>query len=608
MTNNKQKLELTWIGKGEQPKLEPRILIEDPEKSYGDRNTENMLIYGDNLLALKALEQDFAGKIKCIYIDPPYNTGNAFEHYDDSIEHSTWLNLMKPRLEILKHLLSPDGAIFIQIDDSEMAYLKVLLDEIFGRNNFINTISVNMKNIAGASGGGEDTRFKKNIEYIHIYSKNYYQISFKDTYDYIPVSEIVKLYKEEEKSWKYTSVLVYEGDKEYVCSTIDGDGNEIKIYYRSNSIIKPINQIIKEDKITEEQAYKKYSQKIFQTTMPQSSIRPRVMAKVNELGISHDIYSIEYVPKSGRNKGQIYEQYYKGDNFRLFAWLKDVAEEIEGVLYKKELQGTYWNFASETKNLSKEGDVKFPNGKKPESLIKRIIELSTNENDIILDSFLGSGTTAAVAHKMRRKWIGIELGEHCHTHCIPRLKKVCDGTDQGGISEAQNWKGGGGFKYYYLAPSLLQQDSHGNWIISKEYNANMLAAAMAKHEGFRFQPDESCYWKQGKSTEKDYIFTTTNFVSVNLIDTIHGEMKDDESLLVCCTSFSKAADKYPNITIKKIPKMLLGRCEFGKEDYSLNIVNMPHEDDEEKFVPTGPIATNKTLSVKKTDRKQEKLF
>lgn len=157
----KQKLELTWIGKNEELKLEPRILIEDPEKSYGEPNSENMLIHGDNLLALKALEQDFAGKIKCIYIDPPYNTGSAFEHYDDNLEHSTWLSLMKPRLMILKQLLASDGVIFVQIDDEEQAYLRVLMDEVFGRSNFINTITVKMKNIAGASGGGEDKRLKK---------------------------------------------------------------------------------------------------------------------------------------------------------------------------------------------------------------------------------------------------------------------------------------------------------------------------------------------------------------------------------------------------------------------------------------------------------------
>ncbi|MBZ0190527.1 MAG: site-specific DNA-methyltransferase, partial [Candidatus Kuenenia stuttgartiensis] len=230
-------------------------------------------------------------------------------------------------------------------------------------------------------------------------------------------------------------------------------------------------------------------------------------------------------------------------------------------------------------------------------------------------SFLGSGTTAAVAHKMWRRWIGIELGEHCHTHCLPRLKKVVDGTDQGGISKAVNWQGGGGFKYYYLAPSLLKKDKHGNWIIDERYNADMLAAAMAKHEGFRHCPDEHIYWKQGRSTEKDYIFITTQFVTVQSLDKIHEEMKPDESLLICCKSFQEACEnRYANITIKKIPKMLLGRCEFGKEDYSLNIVNLPVEADEEKIESqeTNPtaISPQKKRSKGRTKKKivQRSLF
>ena len=161
-----QRLELTWIGKGEDPAVEPRILLHDASKDYGDPSATNMLIHGDNLLALKALEQEFAGQVKCIYIDPPYNTGAAFEYYDDNLEHSIWLRLMKARLEILRNLLSPEGSIWIQIDDEEQAYLKVICDEVFGRGNFINMISVNMKNVAGASGGGEDKRLKKNCEYI----------------------------------------------------------------------------------------------------------------------------------------------------------------------------------------------------------------------------------------------------------------------------------------------------------------------------------------------------------------------------------------------------------------------------------------------------------
>ena len=189
---------------------------------------------------------------------------------------------------------------------------------------------------------------------------------------------------------------------------------------------------------------------------------------------------------------------------------------------------------------------------------------------------------------MDRRWIGIELGEHCNTHCLPRLKNVIEGTDQGGISESVNWKGGGGFKYYYLAPSLLKEDKYGNWVIDDRYNANMLAAAMSKHEGFKYSPDEAIYWKQGQSTEKDFIFTTTQFVTVESLDKINEQMKSEESLLICCKSFSKACEnRYPNITIKKIPKMLLGRCEFGRDDYSLKIISMPTDPDAPDFVPTG---------------------
>ena len=286
-----------------------RLLEADPDLSYGDLNTENMLIQGDNLEALKALLPYYAGKVKCIFIDPPYNTKSAFEHYDDNLEHTKWLEMMYPRLELLRELLAEDGSLWVIIDDNEAHYLKVVMDEVFGRSNFINTISVNMKNIAGASGGGEDKKLKKNIEYIHAFSKNYENLPlFKNAYDYTPIIEMVESYREEDKSWKYTTALIYEGDKQYIGSTVDGDGNEIKIYARLNPIIKSVNQIIKEEALSEEQVYKKYASKLFQTAMPQSSIRPRVMEKVLELGKTEDFYSIEYIPRSGKNKGRRYRE------------------------------------------------------------------------------------------------------------------------------------------------------------------------------------------------------------------------------------------------------------------------------------------------------------
>lgn len=596
--NNKYKLELTWIGKNdERQPLEPRILIENKEYSYGEPETGvlpngkpwkgNMLIHGDNLLALKALVQEYTGQIKCIYIDPPYNTNAATEYYDDMVEHSYWLSLIRPRLELLQELLSKEGTIWIQINDDEQAYLKVLCDEIFGRSNFINMLSVNMKNIAGASGGGEDKRIKKNCEYIMVYAKHYDSLKpFIGPYMLTEMYTYVQQYKLSGKSWHYNSVLVNTGVKEYLTSTTDGDGNEIKIYRRKGVEIMSILQIMKTENISEKEVYYRYGKYIFEAKDAQSSIRTRIIEAKEINNIEDDIISIEYIPKTGKNKGKLYEQFYKGKQCRLFAWLKDISIEENGILYKRDLLGTYWDLTGHINNLTKEGDVQFPMGKKPEKLISQIIEMCTTEGDIILDSFLGSGTTAAVAQKMGRRYIGIELGNHAYTHCVPRLKKVTDGTDQGGISKAQNWKGGSGFKFYELAPSLLKEDKFGNLVINKEYNADMLAAAMAKQEGYIYQPNAEVYWKQGYGSETDYIYSTTQFMTVEALAAIHETMTEGESLLVCCTSFQKECKQaFPNISIKKIPQMLLGRCEFGKDDYSLNIIELPEEEieDEDEF-------------------------
>lgn len=266
---HKGKLELTWVGKYDDKVLEPRILVEDREKSYGDPRSENMLIHGDNLIALQALQQDFYGSIKCIYIDPPYNTGSALvgQKYDDNLEHSTWLTLMRSRLVLLKELLCEEGTIWIQIDDEEQAYLKVLCDEVFGRGNFVNMISVNMKNIAGASGGGEDKRLKKNCEYILIYAKDYTLLPlFNGPYVYTEMSELIQQYLDEGKSWKYTSVLVNPGAKEYIGSTVDGAGNEIKVYRRTGVETMSINQIAKKEGLTIKEAYRKHGINVFRTT------------------------------------------------------------------------------------------------------------------------------------------------------------------------------------------------------------------------------------------------------------------------------------------------------------------------------------------------------
>ena len=547
--NNLQKLELTWIGKGEEPRLEPRILIENPEYSYGDPSSENMLIHGDNLLALKALEQEYAGKVKCIYIDPPYNTGNAFEHYDDGIEHSLWLSLMKPRLDILRNLLSNDGSIWISIDDDECHYLKVLCDMVFGRNNFINNVIWEKK----YSPSNDAKWLSDSHDHILVYAKN------KETWrpNLLPrTEEMNSRYKNPDNDprgdWKPGDVLVKT--------------------FSESGVFPVINPNTKEEFWPPKGSCYRFSKDAFEQMIEDNRI---------------------YFGKSGTTGPQV---------------KRFLSEVKQGIVSK-----TLWFRNEVGDNQEAKAEVKKFNSKsifdtpKPERLLERVLTLGSNEGDLVLDSFLGSGTTAAVAHKMGRRWIGVELGEHAKTHCIPRMKQVVDG-EQGGISKAVNWQGGGGFKFYTLAPSLLKQDKFGNWVISQEYNADMLAAAMAKQEGFKYQPHESTYWKQGQSSEQDFIFTTTQFLTVEALDSIKDEMQPGETLLICCKSFQTACKgKYTNITIKKIPLMLLGRCEFGKEDYSLNIINLPMDHVKDDLERTEELSVQ-AIRVKKKPNHQTSLF
>ncbi|PIV65375.1 MAG: site-specific DNA-methyltransferase [Nitrospirae bacterium CG01_land_8_20_14_3_00_44_22] len=593
MNNKKQKLELTWIGKDEQPRLEPRILIEDPERSYGHTPNpsqegnfkSNMLIHGDNLLALKALEQDFAEKIKCIYIDPPFNTGAAFEHYDDGLEHSIWLDLMYRRIKILHGLLRSDGFMTVHLDDSEASYMKVFLDEIFGRANYLNTITISANSPFGFKHTSKS--IFKTANFLFLYAKD------------ITKSQIKTLYKAREYDTAYKFILKERTtDYKQWAWVLVAEETAINLGFESANKAKRILGKNDFEKAVAEYAIAN-CERVFRT------------ASVTGGALQKRRTTIEQ-SKTNRNKIFTHpndDMPYFFLNGERILFYDERMQLIDGKKQPGEVLTDMWNDIS-WEGIATEGDVDFPKGKKPEKLIERIIDLTTMEGDWVLDSFGGSGTTGAVAHKMGRKWIMVELGEHCHTHCLPRLQKVIDGTDQGGISKAVGWQGGGGFKYYYLAPSLLKEDKYGNWIIDERYNPNMLAAAMAKHEGFKYSPDETVYWKQGKSTEKDYIFTTTNFITVEFLDKIHEEMQAEESLLICCKSFSRpCGNRYPNITVRKIPNMLLGRCEFGKEDYSLNIINMPVNPDEPEFVPVGMPANSKSTKSKKgKPRKEASLF
>ena len=444
---------LDWLGKSY-----ARLLATDPattllkaDETHNSKpenlNSENLLIKGDNLEVLKHLANAYYEQVKMIYIDPPYNTGSdGFVYNDDrkftakelqnligvdaekakrilaftqskSNSHSAWLTFMYPRLYIAKQLLKDDGVIFISIDDNEVAQLRLLMDEeIFGEEHFLNLITIKAKPSSGASGGGEDKRLKKNVEYLLCFTKSREQFEkFNDVFDVTDLKEYIENYKAEGKSWKYTRILNSLGTKTHFTDTVDGSGESIKIFKHENVEIVTISDIAKRDRITEEEAYFKYFEKIFRDTNAQSSIRQRVIDCTDN---DDTFYSIEYTPRSGRNKNQLTTLYYKGRNKDLIAWLSDVAEKKGNRLIKKDIVGTLWaNF--NWNNVSKEGDIQYPNGKKPISFIKRMIEMTSSENkdDIILDFFAGSGSTAHAVMDIntsdfgKRKSISIQIDE-----------------------------------------------------------------------------------------------------------------------------------------------------------------------------------------------------
>ena len=519
----KQKLELTWIGKENRPRLEPRILLEDPEKSYHARHRvtdndlfDNRLIFGDNLLALKALEQEFTGKIKCIVIDPPYNTGSAFEHYDDGVEHSLWLSLMRDRLEVIRSLLGADGSLWITIDDNEGHYLKVLCDEVFGRANFIGTIvwnhSVQSKGYSG--------KLSVHHNYVLVYQKTE-RFVLRD------------LPRTEEHNVNYSN-----------------PDNDPRGLWRSGDVRNAL-------------------------------VRPNLMYEIK----TPSGKVIKHPPKGWRFSKETFEReftegkiMFSKDETRIIRkiYLADQDGRVPETLWFANEAGTTREASGEVRGFV-EGD--FFDTPKPERLIQRVLQIATSPGDWVLDSFGGSGTTGAVAHKMGRRWIMVELGEHCHTHIIPRLKKVIDAADPGGITEAVGWKGGGGFRYYRLAPSLLEKDKWGQWVISKEFNAAMLAEAVCKLEGFTYAPSDTIYWQHGHSTERDFIYVTTQHLSADQLAQLSDEVGSERTLLVLCAAFrvphGAGAERYPNLTVKKIPKQVLARCEWGHDDYSLKVEYLP---------------------------------
>lgn len=554
------KLELTWYGKENELKIEPRLLIENKELSNTDNDpdTENMLIHGDNLMALKALENKYANKIKCIYVDPPFNTGSAFEHYNDNLEHSIWLNLMYYRFKYFHTLLRSDGALFVNLDDSEAAYAKVILDEIFGRNNYLNEIIVATNKSFGFK-STSDGIFKQ-ANHLLLYAKNKSKCNLN--------SDKLIIEKEYDEQYKFVFENTDKDEKEWTWRNIKEVVAEELGYKNSKEAKKELRDMF-DEKIA---LYAiDNSKNVFRTA---SVTGGAFLKRKNTIQ-----YSKAHKNEIVRHPNDDMDYMFIGGERVLF--YKERLKEIDGIMLPAELITDIWNDIS-VEGIAKEGSVNFPKGKKPEKLLKRCIEISSNPGDLVLDSFLGSGTTAAVAHKMGRKWIGIEMGEHAYTHCKVRLDKVISGEDKGGITKSVNWQGGGGYRFYELAPTLINQDAFGEYIINKEYNADMLAATVALHEGFSYNPSPEIFWKQSTGSENSYMFVTTKHITAAYLQAIKDTMQDNEYLIIACKSYDeKAANAFGNIVIKKIPQMLLNRCEFNKDNYNLNIVHPPVYDEVE---------------------------
>ena len=529
---SKTRLELTWIGKEHRPRLEPRILVEDAKLSHhaasrreGDQ-FENVLIRGDNLLALKALQSSYANEVKCIFIDPPYNTGGDFFYYEDGLEHSRWLSMMRDRVELLKNLLSEDGSIWISLDDNEVHYFKVMLDEIFGRRNFVANV-IWQKNFAPKSTA---RHLSANHDHILVYAKDI-------------------------DKWQ-RNLLPRSADSDKGYKNPDSDPRGL---WTSGDL----------------SARNYYGAGLYTITTPTGRVIPGPpkgmywrFSEARFLELDRD--------------GRIWWGKDRDNQPRLKRFLSDVRDGVvpQTIWLQTEVGNTQESKKEIIELFQNEAEV-FATAK-PERLIKRVLEIATQPGDLVLDSFGGTGTTGAVAHKMGRRWIMVELGDHCETHIVPRLKKVIDGEDLGGITKLVDWKGGGGYRYFRLAPSLLEKDQFDQWVISKAYNAEMLAEAMCQHFGFTYAPSADHYWLHGHSSEADFIYVTTNSLTHDQIRAISDEVGAERTLLICCKAFQGAnADSFANLTIRKIPGAILDRCEWGKDDYSMKIEVLPVIEDEQ---------------------------
>jgi len=472
-----------WVPKNDIRVAEPRILRYI--KTYGDPTSENMLIKGDNLLVLRSLVEMFKGraekdKIKCIYIDPPFNTGNAFEKYDDNLQHSEWLTMMRDRLILLRQLMRKDGVIFVHIDYSELAYLKVLLDELFSRNNYIAQINWQRVPEGRTLLGQGQADITVSTEYILIYALNKKQgLLNKDSKKLTEATDKVLE--------QYYLILETSGKKKLVKRFDDIQGNIVEIYEYSKHELKSMpRKLLRDNKAKYLKLFINKFNKIVQSVgvQEESSFQQRIMGCLKS---KTKLYSAKYIVSKGKRKGIEAEDYFINGRKLLFA--KDYCKLDAGLIYRETDMNDFWsNNEIQVTGTAEEGGVTFKRSKKPEALIKRILALASREGDVVFDSFAGSGTTGAVAHKMKRRWIMVELGKHTEDLIIPRLNRVISGKDNRGISTDKdvNWIKGGGYSYYILGESVIHARDM-NWILKAEE----MAEAIFLH--FQYRPVKAAW-------------------------------------------------------------------------------------------------------------------
>lgn len=547
-----KRLELVWPNKdkvllgldengkpiwGTKDDLEPRLLVQ--LEAVGETNPDNLddlyeqgdnlLIKGDNLLALKALERHFAGKIKCIYIDPPFNTGNAFEHYDDGLEHTIWLSLMKARLEVLRNLLRGDGVIFVHLDTHAVCQLRLLMDEIFGANNFLNLITMTTNDPSGFKATGKKLFSTSN--FLIVYAKDRTKCALERLYTEKPFdkqySKLLLNPHDHYSNWKWTSLFSYVASQLGFSST-----KAAKAKLGAGVFDQKVSEFAIEN-----------ASRVFRLAPIQGGAREKRQETIKQ---SQKDPSRVYVHPNEDIEGF----YILNGNQMLF--YADRLIEIDGRKVPGQLLTDVWTDIS-WNGIANEGNVQMKFGKKPEALIKRVLELSTSPGDWVLDSFLGSGTTAAVAHKLGRKWIGIELGEHAETLCLPRLKRVISGEDQTGISKQVGWKGGGGFRYCVLAESLFAKDKDtGLVMINPKYTNGLLVAAVCNLENFKLNNDNLFHGVRGNT----YAHITEEKVTQAYLDSLVERLPNGKSLTIYCLKRVTDLKIPPEVKVKRIPREL----------------------------------------------------